>query len=795
MNTTKRKFLLAAIYLMATVNIAKAQPGTLEMNSTGSNNSFNGPSILPVVVNFREDILNLTSGTTFKTYTPTLNLTYSFSNQQFTNSYNNIFTGMAFGGGNTASNTGTIQQSAVNPVYNGFGASLVQPPQNGMFVSSPTGTIVANYQMGGRGVGLDPEGTQGGIDQDTGNDDYSFGVAVFTNVEPLFDANLAKDGRYYYGDLVLNFNRPVKNPVVHVGGLGGSYAYTPIGGGSNQISYFSTEMELQNTGVTSTFMAGNENLLLVGNKILNGSATPNAGSFNDGSTLLGFQTYGAATGSVRINGTVSQLVYKIYVRGSVNSNFNFSKNQADIAGATRDPLNGDLFYVAVSLNKPTQQISGNVFIDRDGLSDNNINKSAGVDNPKTNIGGTLYANLLNSSGLVVASTLVSSDGSYLFDAVPIGTYSVQLTTNSSAGTYATPAVAPATVLPTGWANTGEFVGNTAGSDGTVNGRSSSVVVSSSDIKTEVNFGIERLPESVNFTILIPNPPINTVVTFDASSPYFLTPLAGSDPEDLPATATLTGRTLKIDSLPSNSQLLYNGIPVTLGQIITNYNVSLFQIKFTQAIPSNGKTAFKYSFIDAAGFADPTPATYTIIPNNGPLFISLSEFTVSKNNCFANLNWKTSSEINSEKFEVEVSTDANATFTATGTIAASTNSTISKNYQFNFSMETGVQYYFRLKMINRDGSFTYSEIRKVSCNEVKTQIAIAPNPVVDIFKISGMEKGKNTISIYSNDGKLIKSQVISTTTYSVDMSNFSGGLYMVRIVNENGSNTINRIVKK
>ena len=412
MNTTKRKIMLAAIYLMATANIASAQPGTLEMNSTGSNNSFNGPSISPVVVNFREDIFNYTTGTSFKSYNPALNLTYSLSNQQFNNSYNNINTGITFGGGNTASNTGTIQQSAVNPVYNALGASLVQPPQNGMFVSSPSGAIVANYQLGGRGVGLDPEATQGGVDIETLNDDYSFGVAIFTNVEPLFDANLAKDGKYYYGDLVLNFNRPVKNPVVHVGGLGGSYAYTPVGiGTTNQISYFSTEMELQNAGLTSTFMAGNENFLISGNNILNGSATPNAGSFNDGTTLLGFQTYGAATGSVRLNGTVTQLVYKIYVRGSVNSNFNFSKNKADISGATRDPLNGDLFYVAVSLDKPTQQVSGNVFIDRDGLSDNNINKSAGVDNPKTNIGGTLYANLLNAGGLVVASTPVSSDGS------------------------------------------------------------------------------------------------------------------------------------------------------------------------------------------------------------------------------------------------------------------------------------------------------------------------------------------------------------------------------------------------
>jgi hypothetical protein len=93
-----------------------------------------------------------------------------------------------------------------------------------MFVSSPSGTTVSNYQLGGRGVGLDVEATQNGRDIDNGNArDYSFSMSIFTNVEPLFDANLDKAGRYYYGDIIFKFNRPVKNPVIHFGGLGGSY--------------------------------------------------------------------------------------------------------------------------------------------------------------------------------------------------------------------------------------------------------------------------------------------------------------------------------------------------------------------------------------------------------------------------------------------------------------------------------------------------------------------------------------------------------------------------------------------
>ncbi len=772
---------------------------TLEMRRANlpTNEGF-GTSVLPMEVTFFNDVTNSSA---FLTNTPDLTLTTSFRNQAFTGLnfgstdplYNNLTnTGLVFGAGPSLAFEDGFPVSGPLPYnrYNivgewagtgGFG------PTNAMFTSNP------NAGGGDLGTGIKVSGSTG-----TANGAFE----VFTAAQALFNSANPIGSRVYFGDIVFKFSRPVVNPVIHVNGLGGSYRYLPLGLpdiASNYLStYFSTELELVNTGVTSTLMSGNQFMQLSGNNILNNNnVNPNGASVEEIPATL-FNNFGAASGSIRINGTVQEVVYQVYLQGGTGSQFAWSVPGSFVQGNNRNPFTGDIWYISASLDKPTQQISGNVYIDRDGLNDvggGNIAKSAGLDNPKTNVGGALYANLLNASGLVVASTPVSSDGSYLFNSVPVGAYSVQLTTVASSGTYATPATAPATVLPTGWANTGEFVGTGVGNDGTVDSRSASVVVSASDIKVEVNFGIERLPETVSLSKFIPTPLLNSVVTLDNTAPTLLPILAGSDPEDQPSTLPLSGKTVRITTLPTNSQLLYAGVPVSVNQTILNFNPSLLQVRFTIATPT-GETDFKYAYVDAAGLADPTPATYTIRwPNNGPLYITLAEFTAVKNNCFANLNWKTSTEINSEKFEIEVSSDVNATFTSTGTVAASTNSTTIKNYQFGYAMETGVQYYFRLKMFNKDGSFTYSEIRKLSCNDAKTLIAIAPNPTVDMFKISGMEKGRNTILIYSNDGKLISTQVVKNTVYSVDMSNYAAGLYMVRIVNENGSTNVNRVVKK
>lgn len=785
----KSKLALAVMCLTAFANISVAQQGTIEMTSPGFSNVALGPSTSPVAVMMREDIQNLTVNTHFKTLNPALTITTSFANQQYNTVYGNLSTGICFGGGNTASTGGVTQTSATNPIYNALGASLVQPPQNGMFVSSPTGTIVSNWQAGGRGVGLDPEGTQNGFDDDLASFDYSFGQAIFTTVEPLWDLNLPKDGRYYYGDIVINFSRPVQNPVIHIGGLGGSYNYQPISGGPRLISYFSSELELQNAGVTSTFMAGNENFSIVGNKILNSSATPNGGSYNDGGTQGGFLTYGAATGSVRINGTVTRLVYKVFVRGSVNSDFNFSQNMSAISGATRDPLNGDLFYLALSLNKPNQQISGFVYNDRDGLTDNNINQSFGVANPVTNVNDGIYAILRNAGGQAVASTPVGADGAYLFDNVPVGTYTVQLTNVPSAGTYAVPVAPPATALPAGWVNTGEFIGAGIGSDGVVNGVSANIVLGAGDIRTEVNYGIERLPESNDYTHLITKPKIGDVLTLHDT----LSVLKGSDPEDQPVLGTWAGKSLRITSLPQ-ALLRYNGTPLAVGSVITNYNPALLQIVFDRQPNPPGSVQFNYATIDAAGKQDPTPGLYRLIffPG-GPLAITLSQFTAVKNNCMASLEWKTASEINADRFEVELSTDNGVNYTKVGTVMAT--GVAGNIYQYNYPMQTGVINYFRLKMLDKDGSYKYSDIRQLSCGSRSFDILINPNPVISRFVISGMQTGRNTVSIYAANGQLVYTTVLTQTTATVDISNLARAMYTVKITSVKGDVFVMKLIKE
>ncbi|MEI6605851.1 MAG: SdrD B-like domain-containing protein, partial [Verrucomicrobiota bacterium] len=237
---------------------------------------------------------------------------------------------------------------------------------------------------------------------------------------------------------------------------------------------------------------------------------------------------------------------------------------------------------SVTLPFTGYSISGNVYDDANGLNDSAVNGTG------TNAGGTLYANLINSSNLVSQAVAVAANGSYVFNAVTAATYSVVLSTTSGTAGQA----APATALPSGWVNTGEGM-TTAGTlpvDGIILG----VAVTSSSV-ANVNFGIDRTPTANTVTAAAQLNPGST-------AKVVVPTLSGSDAEDT------TPTTVVIKSLPTNATLYYNGSAVTVNQVITSYSASLMALD-----PNDGAltASFTYAMRDLAGKESAVAATVSM----------------------------------------------------------------------------------------------------------------------------------------------------------------------------------------
>ncbi len=173
-------------------------------------------------------------------------------------------------------------------------------------------------------------------------------------------------------------------------------------------------------------------------------------------------------------------------------------------------------------------------------------------------------------------------------------------------------------------------------------------------------------------------------------------------------------------------------------------------------------------------------------------IELANFTVkSNNNQTAHLKWTSMTEKNSLHYEVQRKTD-NQDFTRIGIVNAAGESLQEINYTFedDISTLTGGHVYYRLKMVDKDGSFEYSDIRSLKLRDTDSTISIYPNPAQDAIAISmdTPSAGNLTINIYNLQGQQINSY---QRTYDdmmsnpqINVSHLQSGMYIIEIISPN-----------
>ncbi len=173
-------------------------------------------------------------------------------------------------------------------------------------------------------------------------------------------------------------------------------------------------------------------------------------------------------------------------------------------------------------------------------------------------------------------------------------------------------------------------------------------------------------------------------------------------------------------------------------------------------------------------------------------LKLESFTGVNSNCNATINWKTSQETNSSKFDVEQSVDGIA-FNKVLSLNAAGNSSTSKSYTCMIPQLTNIAYY-RLKMIDSDGTFTYSAVinvqTKCAANEF---LVVYPNPLKGIsvtnLKFGSGYKSKAYIICTSAAGQILSKQAIQAAaglnSISINFAHFAPGTYILTVVRENG----------
>jgi len=179
-------------------------------------------------------------------------------------------------------------------------------------------------------------------------------------------------------------------------------------------------------------------------------------------------------------------------------------------------------------------------------------------------------------------------------------------------------------------------------------------------------------------------------------------------------------------------------------------------------------------------------------------IDLLEFEAQPiNNRFVKLNWETASEINNDYFEIYRSIDGDNWQYVT-TLPGAGNSSQQLYYEITDNHpHQGISYY-RLKQVDFDGNYSYSEIRKVNLTNIN-DFTIYPNPANSQVILTGMTTEVENIKIVNVLGqdvtKDVEIEVVDNFKLQVNLVNLSQGLYFFKVKCFNESLRISRVVIK
>lgn len=216
-----------------------------------------------------------------------------------------------------------------------------------------------------------------------------------------------------------------------------------------------------------------------------------------------------------------------------------------------------------------------------------------------------------------------------------------------------------------------------------------------------------------------------------------------------------------------------------------------------AIVISGGSSTDYQWAIGAG----DEGTYTVTVNlsgvnptvqlvkTGPLPLNFISFSAKLNalSSKTTLNWITSNEVNTSVFVVEKNVNGNG-FVTLGSV--DTKNTAGTHY-YTFEDKnaiTGVAYY-RLKQVDNDGKYTYSNIATVK-NNAALALTIYPNPSANYINIAYPVAVKD-VQIYNTNGQKVLS---ASSAGTINIKELAAGYYTV-IVNDGTNKTFGRFVKQ
>ena len=253
-----------------------------------------------------------------------------------------------------------------------------------------------------------------------------------------------------------------------------------------------------------------------------------------------------------------------------------------------------------------------------------------------------------------------------------------------------------------------------------------------------------------------------------------------------STATLT---VNGDFFNKNhsDNITINGTLTVLGSYTNGTNASIGgtgTINIMDGPVTNPGSTFGCLGMDPCGGVFPCTVAY---PCNFSLPTKISYFQLRKNGNRVDVEWTTGNEFNNDYFDIERSLDGQNFERIVRAKGAGTSSSGHQYHAIDSFPASGLNYY-RLKQVNFDGSFDYSEILTETM-QLSVSVSLFPNPVNDNraqLRFTAPDKCNVSLEIrdYSGRNTYLKKEyqydATHTTFYIDEMFSIPNGVYIAAV---------------
>ena len=222
--------------------------------------------------------------------------------------------------------------------------------------------------------------------------------------------------------------------------------------------------------------------------------------------------------------------------------------------------------------------------------------------------------------------------------------------------------------------------------------------------------------------------------------------------------------------------------------------SLFQWQtYTVTLTATATTAMIMFKGRGGGYLAYDGASLVLI---GSLPVKLINFKVLKENNTVLLDWESAEESNTDHFNIERSKDAKNWNTIGMTTAAGESKSVLK-YSFSDVLPISGLNYYRLKMYDKDFTFSYSKIQSVELGNETTIVEIYPNPTSEVLVFKNLNPNNiKELNILNINGQLVykcSSNSFLNSIHSVDVSKWHSGTYIVNLIYQSSITSKHKIV--